>query len=432
MHNTTASALLLLTACTNAEPAPPDARILSWTGTVPAWVILPSGTIEFKVTIGPEPGKVSITNADETIEVPVVVDDGGTLTLRFDDYDSEIVCKPSDDSGRVLAGEWVKRRGAKGAENEFVRLPFHLNGRGFCGTTTIAQQPGEQERAIATLAANTRWSVRFADDEDPAVLQFSVLRTADGRPRQITRATFLTTTGDYRYLTPTIVGDTVTMACFDGAHAFLFTSRLLPDGTLKGDFASGPTYRTTWTATPDPDAKLPDAFSIARVVPGVDPSALRYPGLDGVERPLIQLAGKGEGPRAHIIEVFGTWCPNCRDATALLKELHARYAGQGLEIVGLAFEVTGDRGRDLKQLGVYRERHGVAYAMLLGGTTDKAKAQEAFPVLDKVHAYPTFLFVDRAGVVRAVYAGFTGPAAEAEHAELKARFVKIIESMLAD
>lgn len=432
MHHATTSAMLLLASCAYAEPAPPEAKILTWTGTVPAWVILPNGSIEFKVTIGPEPGRVSITNADETIEVPVVIDDGQTLTLRFDDYDSEIRCKPSDDSNRVLAGEWVKRRGPKGAENEFVRLPFHLNGRGYCGNTGILERPGEEERTIATISANTRWSVKFADDEDPAVLQFSVLRTAGGRPRQITRATFLTTTGDYRFLTPTIVGDTVTLACFDGAHAFLFTSRLLPDGTLKGDFASGPTYRTAWTATPDASAKLPDAFSIAKVTPGVDLSALRYPGLDGVVRPLIQPPGEGARPRAHIIEVFGTWCPNCRDATALLKELHGQYAGRGLEIVGLAFEVTGDRARDLKQLGVYRDRHAVPYDMLLGGPTDKAKAREAFPALDKVHAYPTFLFVDRTGAVRAVYTGFTGPAAEAEHAAMKGRFVRLIESMLAE
>jgi thiol-disulfide isomerase/thioredoxin len=426
-----------------AEPQQPTpvvqtGRVLDWTGAGSAWIILPSGAIEFKIAVGPESGHVSISNADETIRIPVVFDDGKTVTLRFDDYDSEIRCEPVDGSKRVFKGEWVKRRGPNGAENEFVRLPFHLNASGQVGAESRLEVIGEEERTLATLNRKPRWRVKFADDEDTSVLLFRPKGPAVNQSAAPVAATFLTTTGDYRYLTPRVVGDTITLSCFDGSHAFLFHSRLLDDGTLKGDFWSGPTYHTTWTATPDPDAKLPDGFSLTTPVPGFDLATLRYPGLDGVERPLIPTAAKDVGepsgvkPKVHIIELFGTWCPNCKDAAAYLKELHAKYATRGLEITALAFEVTGDRERDLRQLGVYRDCVGVPYAMLLAGTNDKKKALASFPAVERIKAYPTFLFVDAGGKVRATYTGFSGPATGDEHAAMKGRFEKLIEAMLAE
>jgi thiol-disulfide isomerase/thioredoxin len=403
----------------------------------------PDLSIEFGLRFGDEPRRVWLVNADEEIEVPVVTDDGETLTLRFDEYDSEIVCPITHPRSRLFKGEWVKRRGPAGAANEFLRLPFETDPGPVCGTPWVEMIYDERsQRTLRRLKSQPRWRVKFADDDDPAVLVFRPRTEPAAVPAdrffEPVAATFLTTTGDYRYLTPKVAYEKITMSVFDGSHAFLFEATLQPDGTLKGDFWSGPTYHTTWTATPDPDAKLPDGFSLTTPVPGFDLSTLRYPGLDGVDRPLIAPPAKHGGavqgvkPKVRIIELFGTWCPNCKDAAAYLKELHAKYAPRGLEITALAFEVTGDRERDLRQLGVYRDRLGVPYAMLLAGTNDKKKALASFPAVEKIKAYPTFLFVDAAGKVRATYTGFSGPATGDEHTAMKGRFEKLIETMLAE
>ena len=402
-------------------PQPAAAKVVNWAGTAHAWLDLPQSqgqVIEFTMTFGPEPGRVVIHNAGEDIAVPIVKDDGKTLTLRFDDYDSEIRATRVDEEGRELVGEWVKRRGPANDSAEFVRLPFRLNARGYCPMDGV-----NREQSAATEAAfqrEPRWLARFEGDEDAAVLVFS--------KGENPHATFLTTTGDYRFLTPVYAGNQVRLSCFDGSHAFLFVATLRDD-RLTGDFWSGPKFHTTWTATPDADAKLPDGFGIAKVTPGMSLNDLTFTGLDAKPASLGDAAFAG---KCRVIEVFGTWCPNCKDATNLMKQFHARYRDKGLSMVGLAFEVTGDERRDLEQVRIYRDRHGVTFPLLLGGKSEKSASQKAFPVIDRVHAYPTLIFADAAGKIRAVYAGFSGPATGAEHAAMRERLERMIETMLAE
>ena len=136
--------------------------------------------------------------------------------------------------------------------------------------------------------------------------------------------------------------------------------------------------------------------------------------------------------RVRIIELFGTWCPNCNDATHYLLELDRRYRSRGLSILGLAFEMTGDHAADAIQVRRYVNYHGIEYPILLAGEANKAKASESFPVLDEVRAYPTFIFIDRQGAVRAIYTGFNGPATEESHDKLRAAFERLIEGMLEE
>jgi hypothetical protein len=52
-------------------------------------------------------------------------------------------------------------------------------------------------------------------------------------------------------------------------------------------------------------------------------------------------------------------------------------------------------------------------------------------VLDKVRAWPTTIFMDGDGDVRAVYSGFSGPATGAAHERLRDSFERIVSEMLA-
>jgi thiol-disulfide isomerase/thioredoxin len=132
------------------------------------------------------------------------------------------------------------------------------------------------------------------------------------------------------------------------------------------------------------------------------------------------------------VQLFGTWCPNCSDETRYLRELHERYAARGLSIVGLAFELTGDFTRDSQQVLTYARHHQLPYPLLVAGVSDKNKASERFPLLDKLRAYPTTLFVDARGEVRAVHQGFSGPATGAAHLKLREDFERLIETLLAE
>lgn len=376
-----------------------------------AWVQVPGGELPFELELelSPTP-RARVRNGTEQLPVPEVRRDGAALTLAFPHYDSTIVATLRADGS--LTGEWTKRRGG----DRTTRLPFRA---------TRGAAPRFPDRGASTRPAPTgRYAVDFESDDDPAVGIFEV------DDRGGARGTFLTTLGDYRYLAGRWHGDVLELSCFDGAHAFLFRARATGDGTLTGDFWSSGTWHETWTARPDPAAELPDPFDQVRWTGERSVDELAFPDADGEgaePRGLSEWSG-----HARVLQIFGTWCPNCCDETRLLAELDRRHRDRGLRIVGIAFEHTGELERDRRQIARWRERFGARYPVLLGGTSDKAGAAAALGALDRIKSFPTTVFVDRAGRVRAVHSGFAGPATGARHERLRERFEALILELLAD
>ena len=161
----------------------------------------------------------------------------------------------------------------------------------------------------------------------------------------------------------------------------------------------------------------------------VDLSQLRFPDVGGHEHALSDSTFAG---RAYIIDVFGTWCPNCYDASNYLNELHAKYGSKGLSIVGLAFELTGDFKRDARQVKRYVERHKIAYPVLVAGEAVREQVAQRVPIIDKLRAYPTLIFVDASGEIRGIYTGFSGPATGEAHAKLRRDIEKLVDVMLGE
>ncbi len=239
----------------------------------------------------------------------------------------------------------------------------------------------------------------------------------------------MTTTGDYRFLDGTVEGKTLKLACFDGAHAFLFQAVLDPDGIMHGDFWSSDSWHDTWRAKRDEQASLPDAFAETSATDDANLGQLSFPDLDGTPTRLDDPKFAGQ---ARLIYVFGSWCPNCHDAAEYFAELQKKYDGQGLSILGLAFEHTGDFERDSQQVRRYLERHGASYPVLIAGLSDKEEASKAVPFLDRVRSYPTTVFVDANNKIRAVHTGFSGPATGAAYDDLKQKFESLIEQMISE
>src|SRR5262245_2193135 len=240
----------------------------------------PGGKLEFRLEFqrkGPGAWSAFVVNAQERIEVPSVTWDGHELVLGFPHYDSRIVARFEE---LHFEGTWEKRRSAE----ETARLAFEA-------------QPwlseGHLEAASTGFAG--RWKVDFEGDEQPAVADLEEL------PENGLRGTFLTSTGDYRYLSGERKGRELTLSCFDGAHAFLFTARLMKNGTLKGGFYSGDWHFQTWRAERNDAAHIDDPFGQTRWN-GRKVGELTFPDLEGKPRSLGDplLAGK-----ATLLVVFG-------------------------------------------------------------------------------------------------------------------------------
>jgi len=401
-------ATLVALCCVTCTPGP---AIES--GRWRAWLDSPGGELPFGLELTPDDGAWSaqIINGPERLEVAEVKIDGDRLTLRIPHYDATVEATRS--SATTLDGRWWKT-GKLGAISE---LPFHAV-HGEAHRFARLQETREKTGSVAG-----RWAVRFADEEDLAIAEFE---QDDGH--EVT-GTFLTTTGDYRYLAGSFEGDRLRLSVFDGAHAFLFDARLQADGSLAGDFWSRESWHDTWTAERDESVTLDSATEQVAWIGGPPLNEVAYPDLDGVLRSLDdpEFAGK-----ARILEVFGSWCPNCNDATAYLVDLHERYGERGLSIVGLAFEMTGEFERDAEQVRVYRDHHGIEYPLLIAGTSDKAEASATFPLIERVKSYPTTIFLDGEGSVHTVYSGFSGPATGEAYTRLQVLFESTIEELLGD
>jgi thiol-disulfide isomerase/thioredoxin len=349
-----------------------------------------------------------LINGPERIKIPKVSFDGQTGVIDIAHYDSRISFSISGSDG--LGGEWTKRRGP----DQWTKMNFQA-------TRREPQISPADDSLLEPFIG--RWRVQFKSESDPSVAVFKK-QEADR-----VLGTFMTTTGDYRFLDGTVDGQILKLSCFDGAHAFLFHASRDPDGTLSGDFWSADSWHDTWTGKLDEKADLPDAFAATSAAQDANLGQLSFPDLDGKPTRLDdpKFAGK-----ARLIYVFGSWCPNCHDAASYFAELQQKYEGQGLSILGLAFEVSGDFDRDAEQVRRYLERHGSSYPVLIAGISDKAEASKAVPFLDRVRSYPTTIFLDGNNRIRAVYTGFSGPATGPAFVDLKKKFESLIDQLISE
>lgn len=369
----------------------------------------PGGELPFQLVIRQDLSGYLVDQ--KLVKIPNVTYQDKNLTVDFSHFNSKIAATWNPKTSQ-FEGTWKKIRGKdrvgkmnfsakRNARNEYELKP----------KITSAMKP-----------FFGRWEVKFSSSDDPAVFEFANTK-ADRK-----FSTFLTTTGDYRYLRQRVDDKGILwMSCFDGAHAFLFRGEANPDGTLAGKFWSGNSWKESWTAKSNPNAKLPDAFLQTKINRKVNIDSFQFPNLGGKMMSLNDPSFQG---KARIVYVFGSWCPNCHDAADYFKLLQKKYGKEGLKILGLAFEMTGDFDRDSRQVKTYVQRHTVNYPILVAGLADKKLASKAIPFLDKVRSYPTTIFLDRNGKVVKVHTGFSGPATGKAYGNLKEDFEKTIERML--
>lgn len=132
--------------------------------------------------------------------------------------------------------------------------------------------------------------------------------------------------------------------------------------------------------------------------------------------------------KPKIIQIMGTWCPNCKDETTFLLEYLAKNSDPGFEILGVSFERHTDTTKAIAAIETYKEKMKIPYPVVYGGSNDKAKASAQFPLLNKVVAYPTLIFLDGQNKVVAIHTGFSGPATSGYEA-FKEEFTGLVSKM---
>jgi thiol-disulfide isomerase/thioredoxin len=140
---------------------------------------------------------------------------------------------------------------------------------------------------------------------------------------------------------------------------------------------------------------------------------------------------KYEG-KVLILQIFGTWCPNCMDETKFLTQWYNDNHDRGVEILGLAYERKDDFDYASARVKKMKEKLGVPYDFVIAGTNDKEKAAETLPMLNKVIAFPTTIFIGKDGKVKHIRTGFEGPGTGIYYERFKERFNQIMGDLLAE
>ncbi|HEX4948061.1 MAG TPA: TlpA disulfide reductase family protein [Blastocatellia bacterium] len=241
--------------------------------------------------------------------------------------------------------------------------------------------------------------------------------------------TILTPSGDWGTMTGEFAYDKMLLTRFDVINARLFRAQLNAQGQLEGmvDLGQGDAPRKVIAERVS--ATAPVATQNTKVKNPTEP--FKFSGIDLTGKTIDSTDPRFKN-KVIVIEISGTWCPNCYDEAPLLKDLYARYQSQGLEVVGLSFEYTGDTKRDLEQVKIFNQKHDIPYLMLLAGSTENDDIAKKLPQLENFGAYPTTIFIGRDGLVKKIHAGFDGPATGERHTRLKVEFEETVKELLKE
>lgn len=242
-------------------------------------------------------------------------------------------------------------------------------------------------------------------------------------------ASFAKETGDYRYLEGVVNGDELRISKFDGSSLQLFTATIKGDSLVNGVFISGKGGNYTWDGIASENAELRNPEELTQLKDGFENFDFNLIDLDANP---ISLSDKQFENKVKIIQITGTWCPNCLDETRYFTQLYSKYKDQGLEIIAVAFENGDDTTKVLEKLKRYKENNNIEYTLLYGGKSSSKNAEEAFPMLTKVMSFPTAIYLDRKNEVKKIYTGFYGPGTGEYYIEYTQNTDNYISSLLAD
>jgi peroxiredoxin len=225
-------------------------------------------------------------------------------------------------------------------------------------------------------------------------------------------------------------GDELKLSTFDGAHAFLFTAKVT-DSSMNGFFYSGNHWKEPFIAKRNSSYELPDENSLTFIKEGYDKLAFSFPDTEGQ---LVSLEDERFKDKVVLVQILGTWCPNCLDETKFYAPYYEANKDRGLEIIGLHFEYVKTAQKAFKGMNRLKERIGVNYPLLLAqyGTVDKAIAGEKLPMLNHILSYPTTIFIDKKGIVRKIHTGFNGPATGEKYTAFKKEFEAFVDMLLSE
>jgi thiol-disulfide isomerase/thioredoxin len=329
----------------------------------------------------------------------------GSLVLNFDSYAAKLEAKLQD-------GELVGQYGP------MLKKTYPV---------TAQRHKAEPSSSASAPSINGLWEVAVKSSKGEQAWRLIVQQKSASN----VSAAILRVDGDTGALTGGYKDGKFVLSHFSGGRPALMVLTPGADGTLAIDM-------TDLHGTSQLSATRPDVARAKGLAPPTDPDhhttvkdasqpfQFSAPDLNGkiVSNTDARFQGK-----VVLVNITGSWCPNCHDEAPFLAELYRKYHSQGLEVVALSFEEE-DQLKNPARLRAFMKEYGIDYTVLLGGTPDERDAKLTQPV--NLNSWPTTFFLGRDGRVRFVHAGFPGPASGELYRQAAHEFYSQVESLLAE
>jgi thiol-disulfide isomerase/thioredoxin len=340
-------------------------------------------------------------NGGETIKLKDITQKDGEIVIPVANY--EVTLEMSAQEDNTLSGSLVRNN-----KNPKVKQPvMAIHG-------VSERFKFKKEKPFIDLTG--KWTFVMEDEEgkkSPGIGNFK----QDGNHLS---GSILTPTGDYRYLDGYVNDDSFEAASFDGVYNYLFKGKVR-EGKMEAAILSN--SKTKITGQKDAKAKLPDAYKQTEI----NELKFIFPDLKGQA---VSLSHKKFKNKPVIVQIYGSWCPNCLDEMNFLIPWYNKNNKRGVEIIALAFERSLSPEEATRQLLKVQKKMKVPYTILQAGSTAEDKPMDKIIGLTNFISFPTTIFLDKKHKVVKVHAGFSGPSTGEFFETWKKEFNQTVNGLL--
>jgi thiol-disulfide isomerase/thioredoxin len=366
-------------------------------------------TIPFKIEISGKDSNVKsyFFNGDEKVNPSTSGSfQDGTLVLRFASYATELKAALKD-------GALLGTYGGASGDPYAIQATRHIESPTPVAAIKVPQIAGLWEIQVKSPKGEAAWN--FVVTQRNAHISAAIVRVD----------------GDTGTLAGKYQDGKFVLSHFTGERPLYVEVKPAEDGSLLLELVG---FRTRQTLT----ALRPETARAKGLTPPDDPTLhtklknpaeplhFSFPSLDGK---IVSDADERFRGKVVLVNITGSWCPNCHDEAPFLEDLYRKYHSQGLEIVALDFEGE-DQLKDLSRVRAFIKRYGIEYTYLVAG--DTSQLNEKVPQAENLNAWPTTFFVGRDGLVRTIHTGFTSRASGQIDSRLKDEITLEVARLLSE
>jgi thiol-disulfide isomerase/thioredoxin len=267
-----------------------------------------------------------------------------------------------------------------------------------------------------------RWKFTFNPNKDNASFSVGIFNSIG--ENEIS-ATFRTTTGDYGYMHGGYKENKIVLSTFNGSRAYLFEAEMNKD-SIEGVMYAGNHSKTIVKGVLDNDFELSNEYSLTSLKVKNQKFDFSFENTLGK---LISIDDEFYDGKSMVVQLMGSWCSNCLDESKFYVDYMNKNELKDIEFVALAFEYAKTKDDALNSIQKLKKQLGINYPILLAqyGSSDKSRALEKFPMLNKIISYPTTIFLDKNKDVIKIHTGFNGPATGEKYTEFINEFNSTIK-----